>query len=192
MSGAAPTEMSRTARAIRWIDRQADARWFHARVGVFPLLDYVLPFLPNQLLLVALSYLQRDRWAGLAATFAVASALGALAVALVVQGVGGGVAAWVAGRVEGAGTVFDMVEAHGAWALALLALLPAPPRTGVMLCAISGVPPLQVATAVLAGRLVAASLIAWLAARSPDWLRRVPGLARHVDGLERLKAAARG
>ena len=177
-------DLSRTARAVRWIDGQADRPSFYLRVGVFPFLDYALPFLPNQLLLIALAFLQRTRWLGLAVTFAAASALGALAIALIVQGIGGGVANWLTANVEAAGTVFDLIETHGTWALALLAFLPTPPRTGVLLCALAGLPPLQIGGAVLAGRLVAAGAIAWIAANSPAWLRRVPGVGRRLDALE--------
>ena len=181
---------TRAVRALRWIDRQADRPGFYARVGVFPLVDYALPFLPNQLLLIALAYLQRERWLGLALTFAVASALGALLIAFLVQGIGGGVAAWLTANVETAGTVFDFVQGYGVWALGLLALLPAPPRTAVLLCALAGLPPLPIGAAVLAGRLVAASAIAWAAARSPDWLRRLPGMARWIERVERMRVEA--
>ena len=181
-------ELPRTVRAVRWIDGQADRPGFYARVGVFPFLDYALPFLPNQLLLIALAFLQRRRWLALALTFAVASALGALAIALVVQGVGGGIADRLIANVEMAGTAFDLIEAHGTWALALLALLPTPPRTGVLVRALAGLPPLQIGTAVLAGRLVAAAAIAWLAANSPAWLRRVPRVGQRLDALEGWRA----
>ena len=178
---------SRTARAIRWIDGQAGRPGFYLRVGVFPFFDYALPFLPNQLLLIALAFLQRDRWAALAATFAVASALGAVAVAVIVQTVGGGLAARLTGEVEAAGRVFDLIGAYGVWALAMLALLPTPPRTAVFLCALVGLSAPSIGLAVLAGRLVAASVIAWMAARAPGWLRRVPGPARRIDALDALR-----
>lgn len=41
----------------------ADAirRWFLPAVAIFPAADYVLPFLPNQMLLLALSVLHPKR-----------------------------------------------------------------------------------------------------------------------------------
>lgn len=183
-------EAPRLARAVRWLDREADRPGFYGKVGLFPFLDYALPFLPNQMLLIALAYLQRDRWIALAATFAIASALGAMAVALVVQLVGGGVAEWLTGNVEAAGTAFDLIEDYGAFALAGLALLPTPPRTGVLLCALAGLPVPQIGAAVVGGRLVAAGIIAWAAANSPHVLRRVPVIARRIDALDELRGVA--
>ena len=112
------------------------------------------------MLLVALAFLKPARWAVLALTFAVASAAGAGLIALAVQTLAPGAASWLTANVEAAGTVFELVGAYGLWGLAALALLPAPPRTGVLLCAVAGVPPFGIAASALLGRLVAASAIA--------------------------------
>ena len=174
----------RLIRAVRWLDRQAERPGFYPKVGLFPLLDYAVPVMPNQMLLIALAYLHPARWREIAATFAVASALGAMGVALVVQGVGGGTADWLTGNVEAAGAAFDLIRAYGVGALAVLALLPIPPRTAVLLCALAGLPALQIGAAVAVGRLVAAGLLAWVAANSPNALRRMPTIARRIDALE--------
>lgn len=76
---------SRPARALLALQRQADKPWFLPAVGVFPLCDYILPFLPNQILLAGLSMTLPRRWLPLAATFVVATALGAALIAAAVQ-----------------------------------------------------------------------------------------------------------
>ena len=174
---------SRRERAIQWLDGAAAQRGFLFKVALFPLLDYALPFLPNQMLLVALSFLQQARWLALALTFAVASALGAFAIAAIVQSVGGSFSNWLAGNVDGAGQVIAFIERHGLIGLMVLALLPWPPRTAVMLCALSGLAPVQIMLAVGFGRLAPAAAIAFLAAQSPAWLRRIPGVDRQFARL---------
>lgn len=181
-------DLPRLIRAVRWLDRQAERPGFYPKVGLFPLLDYAVPVMPNHMLLIALAYLHPARWLAVAATFALASALGAMGVALVVQGIGGGIAGWLTGNVETAGTAFDLIEAHGIAALTALALLPVPPRTAVLLCALAGLPALQIGAAVAAGRLVPAGLLAWVAANSPNVLRRVPTIACRIDALEASRA----
>lgn len=177
-------EISRLGKAIRWLDDEAGRRGFLFKVGMFPLLDYALPFLPNQMLLIALALLQRSRWLALALTFAIASAIGALTAALIVQFAGGGIANWLTSSVDGAEQALALVENYGLTGLAMLALLPWPPRTGVIVCAIAGLPPIQIMLAVGAGRLVPAAAIAFLAARSPLLLRRIPGIDRQLVKLE--------
>ena len=71
---------SRAARTIVALDRRADRPWFLPAIGLFPMSDYILPFLPNQMLLLGLAMLRPTRWISLAATFALATALGALPV----------------------------------------------------------------------------------------------------------------
>lgn len=174
---------------IAGLDRAADRRWFLPAVSVFPLSDYVLPFLPNQMMLVALSVLQPRRWWVFAVTFALSSGLGALLTALVVQAVGPWVLESLFGGMpdEGAAAgVLTMVERHGLWALALLAMLPWPPRSGVVACALAGLPPLGIAAAVTTGRIVPVGVYAFVGSKAPHLLRRfrsVDLLLREVDEL---------
>jgi hypothetical protein len=53
---------SRAARIILALERRSDRRWFLPAVGIFPLSDYVLPFLPNQMLLGRALGVLRHRW----------------------------------------------------------------------------------------------------------------------------------
>lgn len=175
-------------RAVRWIDRQAGRPSFYAKIAAFPLLDYAVPVLPNQMLLVALALLQRGRWLAIAATFVLASAAGAGAMAVVVQAVGGPLAGWLTANLDAAGRVFELIESNGTWGLAALALLPVPPRTGVLLCSLAGLPPASIMLAVGTGRVVPATAIAFAAARSPHVLRRWPGMRWRLDRLEALRS----
>lgn len=52
-----PRKFSRAARVVAALDGAADRAGFLPAVSAFPLADYVLPFLPNQIRLVALCLL---------------------------------------------------------------------------------------------------------------------------------------
>ncbi|TFL19324.1 hypothetical protein [Jannaschia formosa] len=185
MSGPGRRARARLASALRWIDRQAARAGYYPRMGAFPFLDYALPVLPNQILLLVLACLHRERWLAIALTFAIASALGAVAVTLVVQIADSrSVARFLTGEIEAAGPVIAWIEAEGVWVLAALALLPTPPRSAVLVCALAGLPPVEIGGAIAAGRACSASAMAWLAARGS---RRLPPLARWLDRIEDLR-----
>ncbi|QDY80329.1 hypothetical protein [Streptomyces qinzhouensis] len=171
---------TRAGRLLIRLDRAAHRPWFLPALAVFPLSDYVLPVLPNQLLLMGVSALHPRRWRTIALTFVAASAVGALLVATAVQSAG----PWLleaAGRLPGSGELreaSDVVNRHGALALAALALLPWTPRAAVLACALAGVPPWSIALAVLAGRPVPVTALALSGARTPRLLRRSRRLER--------------
>lgn len=178
---------SRPARALLALERQSDRPWFLPGVGLFPLSDYVLPFLPNQIMLAGLSMTLPRRWVALAATFAIATALGAALVTALVQRFGMPLVQQVVGTMPDTSViapVLALIHRHGLPILALLATLPWPPRTAVLACAIAGLPPAQVGLAVLAGRILPASLYAGLGAKAPAVLRRIGSIDRVMAEVE--------
>lgn len=182
---------SRTVRTITALDRVADRRWFLPAVSAFPLTDYVLPFLPNQMLLVALSVLHPRRWLAFASTFTLAAGAGAALTAAAVQTVGPALLDALFGSGPEAGTAADVlaaVERHGLWALAGLAMLPWPPRTGVLVCALAGLPPVGIGAVVMLGRVVPATGYALAGAKLPHLLlrvRSVRSIMHQVDAARR-------
>lgn len=182
---------SRAARIIAALDVIADRPWFLPAVSVFPLTDYVMPFLPNQMLLIVLSVLQPRRWCLFALAFVAATGLGAWLSAHAIQAVGPWLLdALFGGRPEegAAARVLGMVERHGLWALALLAMLPWPPRTGVVVCALGGLPPTLIGAAVAAGRVVPAGLYTLAGSRAPRLLRRFRSIDRVLGEVEALRS----
>jgi membrane protein YqaA with SNARE-associated domain len=164
------------------VARRSDRPWFLPFVSLFPASDYLLPFLPNQMLLAVLALLRPERWKRLALVFALATAAGAMITAFAVQAFGpslldslfGG----APGPSAGAAAWLGAIERYGLAALIVAAMLPWPPRIVVLLCALAGLPPLQIGAAVAVGRLVPAFGIAWIAARSPRLVARLPGAGR--------------
>ncbi|MFD7552788.1 hypothetical protein ACFV0R_28810 [Streptomyces sp. NPDC059578] len=171
---------TRTGRALSRLDRAAHRRWFLPAVGAFPLGDYVLPFLPGQLLLAGLAALHPRRRTALVLTFVAGSVLGAFLTAVAVQSAG----PWLLDLVRGLAPeqaeldrFADLIAEHGQWALAALALLPWTPRVAVVACALAGIDPWTIALAVLIGRPVPLTLVALAGTRAPRLLRR----SRRID-----------
>ncbi|MFF3554169.1 hypothetical protein ACFYXL_12215 [Streptomyces tsukubensis] len=177
---------TRAGRILLRLDRAADRPWFLPALSVFPLSDYVLPVLPNQLLLVGVSALHPRRWRAVALTFVTASAAGAFLVASVVQSAGLRLLEQIGGETGGAG---EFVAQHGVLALAVLALLPWTPRLAVVACALAGISPWAIALTVLAARPLPVALLAATGARAPRLLRRF----RRIDRvLTEVRAAGSG
>lgn len=181
---------SRAARTIVALDRRADRPWFLAAIGLFPMSDYILPFLPNQMLLLGLAMLRPTRWISLAATFALATALGALLTAWAIQYWGRPFFDAMFADALPIGTLAErdaLVRRYGPVTLTLLAMLPWPPRTGVIACALFGLSPVTIALAVAAGRIVPTAGYALAGARAPRLLRNWARLGRLSAELQRLR-----
>lgn len=174
------------ARALRALDRRSEQSNFLPLMSVFPLIGYIVPLLPTQLLLVALSFLHRSRWPSIALSFLVATSVGAFLTSVLIQSVGGGLKDYLLSSSESARQVADGIATHGLWAVAILALLPWPPRSAVLICAFAGLNPAAIAISTLAGRIAPTVLLAWLAAHSPDALRRVGWFGEAFDHIEQL------
>lgn len=180
-AGRATRRPSRVVRVLVRLDRTADRRWFLPSVAVFPMCDYVVPVLPNQMLLIVLSALHPRRSWMLAATFVAATGLGAFGVAAGVQTFGPSLLDLIVGGAPDDSAVRDVIdgiERYGLWLLVGFALLPWPPRTAVLACALVGLPPWAIGLAVLVGRPLPAAALAYLGAKAPHVLRRVPSVDR--------------
>jgi len=186
----AEVALSKPARALLSLERQAHRPWFLPSVGVFPLCDYILPFLPNQILLAGLSMTLPRRWIALAMTFVIATALGATLIVAGIQHFGAPFIETLLGGMPAASAlapVLEQIRVYGLPALIGLAMLPWPPRIAVLACAVAGLLPAQVGLAVLAGRIVPASIYAGLGAKAPHLLRRLASVDRIMREVEAAK-----
>lgn len=170
-------ETAKTLRAAAFVHRHSGKPWFWPMAGISPALDYVIPILPNQLLMIALSALQPRRWLTVAGVFVLASSLGAFGAAILVQEATALVSGYLPVEPEPGGTweaVSGQLERWGVPALAVMALSPIPPRTAVFVCATVGMAPELIALAVGVGRVTPATAISYLSAHMPTRLRRFP------------------
>lgn len=177
----------RFARVLRQIDSQAQRCRFLPLMSVFPLVGYLLPLLPTTLLLVSLAFLHQARWLSIALSFLLATSVGALLTSLLIQTVGGGFGETLVSNNSSVRQITEFITAYGLWAIAILALLPWPPRSAVLICATVGLNPVAIALTVLVGRTVPTLTIAWISAHAPNVLRRVERFNAVLDHITELR-----
>ena len=180
-------------RTIQRLRPHAARPWFPPAMSLSAALDYVFFAASPQLLLIVTVLLRGDRWRIVPWCFAVASALGAVAVALAIQLLGQAALAGIDGD---AATLLPAwadraIERWGVVALFALCALPLSMRSPVFVVALAGLPTAHIALAVLSGRLVAYHIVAAVTALTPRRLLRVPGLASVLDSLG-IASLARG
>jgi membrane protein YqaA with SNARE-associated domain len=183
------TPAPRTVRALQRLDRAAGRRSFLPTIALFPLSDYALPFLPNQILLTVLAILHPRRWWSLAITFITAAAVGALLISVAVQAASSVIANVIGTDQSALASVTEQIDRYGLWILLALSLLPWPPRVAVVACAAVGIAPWAIAAVVLAGRSIPVTAMALTAAKMPHLLRRWQRVDRLLTAVETSRNA---
>lgn len=131
---------------------------------------------PIEVFLVSAVLAAPRRWLGAGAVVAMGSALGTLALSLLI----GWDRAWILGHVlpaaavasESARSVAALLDAHRGLAVALVAASPFPQQPAVVAAALAGMPAGEIALGVLVGRAAKYLLVAWCAAYAPGVVRR--------------------
>ena len=144
--------------------------------------DFVLPVMPNQLLLAGLSLLAPTRWPIFAFVFALGTAIGGTLVAVALQSLGADQSLFVS-LDEAGGSLAEALaqfRRYGLWLLAGIALLPWTPRVTVVACALAGVSPLAIFATLLCIRLVPCTGLALAGALGPRWAMRLGFVERFV------------
>lgn len=173
-------------RLARWLASRSRAPALPLALPAFPALDFLLPVMPNQLLLVALSMLAPERWLAFALAFALGGAIGGAATAIAIQsfGLDFRVMLGAAGESAEAARASAALRENGLWFMAIVALLPWTPRLTVVVCAALGIAPLAIGLTLLVARTAPACALALTGARSPQlalrsaWVRKVTASLR--------------
>jgi uncharacterized membrane protein YdjX (TVP38/TMEM64 family) len=125
-------------------------------------------------------------------TFVLATTAGAFLIAGAIQEIGAPVMEKLLGDLpegDADASIAGHIRTYGLTALVVLAILPSPPRTAVIACGLARIPAAQVALAVLAGRIVPATLYAAVGAKAPHLLRKIPSVDRVFREVERARGA---
>lgn len=184
---------SRLGRWGTWLRRFSRRPWFLPAAAGVSAADFFLPVLPTQTLLIAAVLLHPNRWLRTALYFVAGGVLGGALLAAAVGAWGPIVVETIVGgamQTAGWERVSSLVQAHGAIALAVLAMIPWPMRTGVAICALLGVPFWETVAALVIGRGIAFPGFAFLLSRSPAWLMRRAYFSRLREEVRALEADA--
>lgn len=171
------------ARLTGWARRNARARWLPAPLTAFPAADFVVPIMPNQLLLIGLSMLAPGRWPVFTLAFALGTAAAGGAIALGLQSAGFELSRFVSAD-EAVGALAEAIsqfERFGLWFLAAVALLPWTPRVSVVACALAGFAPLAIFATLLMARIVPCALLGLVGAHGPGLAARLPLVRRLLE-----------
>jgi hypothetical protein len=146
--------------------------WYTPMMGVIAFLTVFLALIPTEVLVVKTVLLRRGKgWVftalaialfSAAASFVLAALVSTFGDALMTSIFGPGVyesSHWVVAR--------DWIDRYGGIGMALIALSPIPMQPGVAICALGGMPPLEVAFYVWMGRSLKFGVFAFAAAKTP-------------------------
>jgi membrane protein YqaA with SNARE-associated domain len=169
--------MLHTAQVRLWIVIQGatSLRVFPLFVAGIALLLTLSMSIPFSSILILAVLLRRDRWKEIALLSSIASATGGLVLYIVFHHLGWPYLieaypdlvqskAWI--------DATRWVTAYGTWALLVVAASPLPQTPALIFTAVSSLPPVEVFTALLLGKLVKYGAYAWLAATFPDWFEQ--------------------
>ena len=170
------------------LEKHADRPWYIPTIALLAGLDLFVVIIPTDGLLVTSALLLPKKWMRLACFVSLGSALGALCLTVAIQywghdflehlGVGAlGSDSW---------TYWSEVLHRFGWlALVGLAAGPLPLQPGTVVAAVGNVPPSEVFTFILLGRLMKYLLLSWVATHAPNLLSRFWGLKSEVDLLRK-------
>lgn len=179
---AEPRKISLAVRLGRWTARRAKRPWLPLAVPAFPMADFILPVMPNQLLLAGLSLVAPQRWPVFVLAFAIGTALGGTMVAVALQSLGVDRTLFVSAEEAGGPLAEALAQfrRHGLWFLAGVALLPWTPRLTVVACALAGLAPVAILGTLFVTRLVPCAALAIAGAYAPRWSMRFGFVERFV------------
>lgn len=173
-----------------WIKRLqsfADRPWYFPVLGLLAGLDLFILVVPTDALLISSVMLQPKRWVSAFFWVGLGSAVGAVALAGIVQ--------WDSAMVmeEWFPQAFDsslwrttdaFFDRHGGKALILIAFSPLVQFPAVVIAALSGMSLTKIFFISLAGRMVKSALFSWGASHAPKLLLRVPLIKQELSVLD--------
>lgn len=173
-------------RTFRKIQSFADRPWYLPFIAFLGGLDLFILVVPTDGLLISYVMLRPKQWIRAFILLALGCAIGSWLLAFLIQSG----AQWFhyenlthsVGR-ETWEWVDQLVDNHGAWALALLALMPLPQFPGIVVAALAEMSLGTIFFSVLLGRLVKFVVLSYGASHAPRLLLKVPLLKREISAL---------
>jgi len=153
------------------------SRWWYAPLlGTLSALDAYILIVPNEPIIAAGVFARPERWKSLCTWMTLGNTLGAVSLAALVSAQ----SEWIIDHFISAKMLdshswhrsVKLIDRHGWWGLMLVSLSPLPQHAAVILVGLAQMAPWKVFFGVLAGRAPKYYGIGWLAAKSPDVLRR--------------------
>lgn len=173
----------RVLRGLRRAQTFIDQIWYPPFLGFLCVADLVILIVPLDPLLLSSCILRPRSWWKVSASMIGGAILGAFLVAKVVQYDPTVIQSHFAAAFASPGwhATEEHLRQHGMLGLILCGLSPAPQIFPVLVGALAGIPAIDLALSLGAGRALKYLVYSFLAAHAPDLLRRVPGLKKSMD-----------
>ena len=168
---------------FRRLQAFVDRPWYLPLIATLGGLDLFVLVIPTDGLLISYVMLRPKTWIRAFILTSLGCAIGALALAILIQSG----AEWFTyeklSQSVGADTwqwVDGFVENHGTLALGALAILPIPQFPGIVVAALMGMPLSSIFISVLVGRLLKFAVLAYAASHAPRLLMKIPVLRKEI------------
>lgn len=156
-------------------------------------IDLFILVIPTEGLIITTSMMRPRRWAVTALLVTTASALGALAMAIIARKYGEPFVAWMAGQelLHSAAWARTQrwVDGYGFWSVWFIALGPLPQQPAILIGALARMTPATIFWAVWLGRAPKYFFFAYLATKGERWIRAEFANHENWQGLTWLRDA---
>lgn len=163
----------------KWVSKlgKYSSKWWYAPLlALLSALDAYVLVVPNEPIIAAGVIARPERWKSLCTWMTIGNTLGAVSLAAIV----GAQSEWIMEHFVSAKMLdsrtwmrsVHLIDRHGWWGLAVVSLSPFPQHAAVILVGLARMSLWKVFFAILAGRAPKYYGTGWLAAKSPEVLRR--------------------
>jgi membrane protein YqaA with SNARE-associated domain len=168
---------------LDFLQKHANAWWYAPAIALLAAADAFVIVVPTDGLLVSASMLAPRRWVYHALIVTVGSALGAWALAAILETHGLPFLLHLnPGLEETRAWVWSdrIMDNWGGYALFLISLSPIMQQPAVALAALAGMPLSKIFLLVFAGRVLKYGFLAWISTHAPGLLKRLWGLEKEL------------
>jgi membrane protein YqaA with SNARE-associated domain len=158
------------------IEKFSQQKWFLLVIAFFASLDAFVFFIPTEALLIAAALVNPKRWAWTAFWVSVGSAFGATLLGFLASRYGSGFVSHLFPELLRSKVWLHsvhVIQHHGSWGLTVVSLSPVPQHAAVAIAGLAHLSVVKIFLAVLLGRAIKYSAIAWCAINAPNVLRKL-------------------
>lgn len=180
-------------RCLKWIAKHGAKPKAIVILAIVSIGDFFIPALPTQTSVLLLAWLQPKRALWIILAFAMCAAAGAsilvLLAGLLDQYLQMATPSQESKMHQQWITLQGYIKEYGLFALAIMSLLPTPPRTMVVLSLLSGLAWLPIITTVFVGKLMWFGTVVVLVNIAPQWLTKLPIIGVKIQKILAQKQA---
>ena len=169
---------------VRRLQKFVERVWYPPFIAILALLDNFIVIIPNDGILISSAMLKPKRWIVFAVAVAIGSAVGAVALAALVEFKG---LEYILNIYPGLTKTSSWVwsdnffKTYGLVVVFLVAVTPFVQQPAIILASLAQVPIVELAAAIFIGRLIKFLIMAYVGARAPDLLSKLWGVRGELE-----------